>query len=63
MNKIITCNKGGLGNQFFCYAAACRLAQTNSAELVIDDVTGFACDLQYRRQYALDHFHVPRCGR
>ena len=59
MNKIITRIKGGLGNQLFCYAAARRLALVNNAELVIDDVTGFARDQQYHRQYALDHFYVP----
>src|SRR5712691_2524903 len=51
--------KGGLGNQLFCYAAARRLALANNAELVIDDVTGFARDRQYRRQYALDSCHIP----
>lgn len=59
MNKIITRIKGGLGNQLFCYAAARRLALANNAELVIDDVTGFVRDQQYRRRYALDHFHIP----
>lgn len=59
MKKIITRIKGGLGNQLFCYAAARRLAVTNNAELVIDDVTGFARDHQYRQQYALEHFQIP----
>lgn len=57
--KIIARIKGGLGNQLFCYAAARRLALTNNAELIIDDVTGFIRDQEYRRQYALDHFHIP----
>ena len=57
--KIIARIKGGLGNQLFCYAAARRLALINHAELVIDDVTGFVRDQQYRRQYALDNFHIP----
>lgn len=57
--KIIARIKGGLGNQLFCYAAARRLALANNAELVIDDVTGFVRDRQYRRQYALNHFHIP----
>lgn len=57
--KIISRVKGGLGNQLFCYAAARRLALLNNAELVIDDVTGFVRDRQYRRQYALDRFHIP----
>jgi Glycosyl transferase family 11 len=56
---IIARIKGGLGNQLFCYAAARRLALANNAELVIDHVTGFARDYEYRRQYALDHFHIP----
>lgn len=59
MNKIIARIKGGLGNQLFCYAAARRMALVNSVELVIDDVTGFVRDLQYRRRYALDHFQIP----
>lgn len=59
MKKIIVRIKGGLGNQIFCYAAARRLALANKAELVIDDITGFARDHQYRRQYALDHFYIP----
>ena len=60
MNKrVITRIKGGIGNQLFCYAAARRLAVANDAELVIDDVSGFARDHQYRRQYALDHFQIP----
>ncbi len=57
--SIITRIKGGLGNQLFCYAAARRLALHNNAELVIDDVSGFVRDHQYRRQYMLDHFHLP----
>ena len=56
--KIITRIKGGLGNQLFCYAAARRLALVNNAELVIDDVTGFVRDYQYRRRYMLDHFCI-----
>lgn len=56
--KIIARIKGGLGNQLFCYAAARRLALVNNAELVIDDVSGFVRDHEYRRRYALDHFHI-----
>jgi len=59
VKKIIARIKGGLGNQLFCYAAARRLALVNDAELVIDDVTGFARDRQYHRRYGLDHFHIP----
>jgi len=56
--KIIPRIFGGLGNQLFCYAAARRLALVNNAELVIDDVSGFARDFQYSRKYALDYFNV-----
>ena len=56
--KIITRVKGGLGNQLFCYAAARRLALVNNAELVIDDITGFARDRRYYRRYMLDRFNI-----
>lgn len=56
--KVVVRVKGGLGNQLFCYAAARRLALVNDAELVIDDVTGFARDRQYHRQYLLDRFRI-----
>ena len=59
MFKVITRIKGGLGNQLFCYSAARRVALVNNAELVIDDVTGFARDRQYCRQYMLDRFSIP----
>ncbi|MFZ0929697.1 MAG: alpha-1,2-fucosyltransferase [Syntrophobacteraceae bacterium] len=58
MAKVIVRIKGGLGNQLFCYAAARRLALFNSAELVLDDVTGFRRDRQYRRGFQLDKFDI-----
>jgi hypothetical protein len=58
MSKVIVRIKGGLGNQLFCYAAARRLALANYSELIIDDVTGFARDRRYSRQYMLDHFAI-----
>lgn len=58
MNKVIARIVGGLGNQLFCYSAARRLAIANDAELVIDNVTGFKRDWQYRRIYMLDHFNI-----
>ena len=57
--KIIPRIFGGLGNQLFCYAAARRLALVNNAELVLDDVSGFARDHDYQRRYQLDHFNIP----
>lgn len=57
--KIIPRIFGGLGNQLFCYAAARRLALVNNAELVLDDVSGFAYDTDYQRHNQLDHFNIP----
>jgi hypothetical protein len=57
--KIVARIRGGLGNQLFCYAAARRLAISNGAEVVIDDVSGFVRDLEYRRMYMLDRFEIP----
>lgn len=59
MSKIVVRIKGGLGNQLFCYAAARRLAIKNGAELVIDNVTGFSRDKDYRRKYGLARFAIP----
>lgn len=68
MNKDLQCTRsskiiprifGGIGNQLFCYAAARRFAILNNAELVIDDVSGFAYDHEYGRNYQLDHFNIP----
>lgn len=59
MKKIITRIKGGLGNQLFCYATARRLSLINNAELVIDNVSGFVRDHEYKRQYQLTHFNIP----
>lgn len=57
--KLIPRIFGGLGNQLFCYAAARRLALVKNAELVLDDVSGFAYDDVYQRHYQLDHFSIP----
>ena len=57
--KIIPRIFGGIGNQLFIYAAARRLALVNDAELVLDDVSGFAYDSLYNRYYQMDHFHIP----
>jgi len=58
-SKIISRIFGGIGNQLFCYAAARRLALINSAEMVLDDVSGFVRDHDYQRCYQLDHFNIP----
>jgi hypothetical protein len=56
--RVISRIKGGIGNQLFCYAAARRLSLMNRVELIIDDVSGFVRDYQYRRHYMLDHFNI-----
>ena len=57
-NKIIVRISGGLGNQLFSYAASRYLAQKNNAELVIDNVSGFINDHEYKRHYQLEHFKI-----
>jgi len=57
-SKVVAYLCGGLGNQLFIYAAAMRLAHVHGAELVLDDVSGFARDHDFQRFYQLDHFHV-----
>jgi len=59
MTKLIPRIFGGLGNQLFIYSAARRLALVNHAELVLDNVSGFAYDKVYQRHYHLDHFNIP----
>ena len=60
MQKLIIARiTGGIGNQLFIYAAARRLALANDAELVLDDISGFAWDSLYQRHYQLDHFSIP----
>jgi hypothetical protein len=56
--KIIVRVKGGLGNQLFCYAAARQLAVKFNAELVIDNISGFSRDFQYKRRYQLSNFCI-----
>lgn len=58
MRKLIVRIKGGLGNQLFSYSAAKRLALISDAELVIDNVSGFARDYAYKRMYSLDNFNI-----
>ena len=58
MKKLVVRLKGGLGNQLFCYAAARRLAHINSAVLVLDVVSGFKYDYEYKRSFALAPFSI-----
>ena len=48
---------GGLGNQLFSYAAARRLALTNNAELLVDQISGFKTD-SFGRNFVLHHFNL-----
>lgn len=54
---ILEC-RGGLGNQMFQYAAAKSMAIDLGADLVIDDVSGFILDSQYRRKFELDKLSI-----
>lgn len=58
MKRVIVRLVGGIGNQLFNYAMAKRLAIVNDAELVLDDVSGFAYDVHYKRTYRLNHFNI-----
>ena len=62
MKKVIVRMKGGLGNQLFSYCASRRLALANEAELVIDNISGFSDDKQFRHYYALDSFNIFSIG-
>lgn len=57
--KVIVRIKGGIGNQLFEYAAARRMAVKNNAELAVDNLSGFARDIAYRRTCQLHHFRIP----
>ncbi len=46
---------GGLGNQLFMYAFARALASRNRVPLLLDTVSGFARDRNYRRNYLLNY--------
>lgn len=50
---------GGIGNQLFTYAAARRLSLVRDMELVIDHISGFQSDYDYKRTYQLHHFSIP----
>lgn len=58
MAKIIIRIVGGVGNQLFIYATARRLALKNHIELVLDDVSGFVFDHQYKRSCQLSKFNI-----
>ncbi|MEQ8407153.1 MAG: alpha-1,2-fucosyltransferase [Gammaproteobacteria bacterium] len=58
-SKIVLRVFGGIGNQLFSYAAARRLALLNNVELVLDHVSGFEFDIEYKRQFQLNRFHIP----
>jgi hypothetical protein len=59
MKKVYVRLRGGIGNQLFQYAMARRLASYNNAELIIDNISGFLKDVDYRRSYELDIFNLP----
>jgi hypothetical protein len=56
---IISRITGGIGNQLFIYAASRRLALKNNIDLVLDNISGFTYDKNFKRNYQLDHFNIP----
>lgn len=49
---------GGLGNQFFIYAAALVFSRSRNIDMAIDSVSAFDSDRTYRREYLLDQFAI-----
>lgn len=56
--KLIIRLKGGLGNQLFIYAFGYSLAKKNSYNLLLDYLSGFARDYEYKRFYLLNNFQL-----
>ncbi|MBN2106051.1 MAG: alpha-1,2-fucosyltransferase [Deltaproteobacteria bacterium] len=55
---IITCLRGGIGNQLFQYAAGRALAVKHGVELKVDISAINACDKDTQRAYALTDFSI-----
>lgn len=53
---IATTISGGIGNQLFMYAAARALALRKGTDLVVNNLTGFIEDKEYKRNYELGCF-------
>lgn len=53
--RVIVRLAGGLGNQLFMYAFAKALATRNNVPLLLDTISGFARDRNYKRNYLLDY--------
>ncbi len=49
---------GGIGNQMFQYATARALSLSNSSPLVVDTLSGFVRDRQYKRTFELSSFPI-----
>lgn len=50
--------RGGLGNQMFQYASAKKISLENKENILIDDLTGFINDKEYKRKFQLDNFSI-----
>ncbi len=57
--KIVTTLFGGLGNQLFIYASCRSLSLRIGFELVLDEISGFINDKQYKRTCELSKFSLP----
>ncbi len=55
---------GGLGNQLFQYACALSLAKTIDAELIVDDISGFIFDKNFKRKLCLpQNFNIKKAKK
>lgn len=54
---IVTCIKGGLGNQLFQYAVARRLAEFHKTELKLE-ISWYKAQKKKRHDYLLKHFNI-----
>ena len=54
MARVILRLKGGLGNQLFMYAAAYNFAAEKGHYLLVDQITGFKYDKQFKRSVKLE---------
>jgi hypothetical protein len=52
--KIYLYLTGGFGNQLFQYSAAKQLSIKNNAQLILDNKSGFATDLRFKRKFLLN---------
>jgi hypothetical protein len=55
---LISCLKGGLGNQMFQYAAARAFSLKCNVNMYVDNWSGFVRDYEFNRKYELSRFPI-----